>query len=282
MVAMSWVLRAAATLQDRMNFLREDLQHLFDEQGIDRTAYEEKVAFRVGFCIALVASHTRLAGTTAFSCSNCALCTPQDPLSSYNTLSGYLFNIQFLRRIFGPQFTLHDLRRTGDHEITSRWTMIMSLQVWWMHWCCICLRSARCTKHLTSHAQMLRKCNESNYLVQPNKVSPLRRWWDPALVFTGVSIMSLSPESGGACSTQCVRTSWCAVCAFMLDGCDADTVMRPLAGKFISHIDYWDAVRDLLQFLQLCCCHSQGSNLHCTACTQSWRFGQCRHLPVHR
>jgi hypothetical protein len=33
--------------QDRIDFLREDLQHLFDEQGVDRTAYEEKVAFRV-------------------------------------------------------------------------------------------------------------------------------------------------------------------------------------------------------------------------------------------
>ena len=53
----------------------------------------------------------------------------QDPLSSYNTLSGYLFNIQFLRRAFGPRFILHDLRQTGDHEITSRWTMLMSLQV---------------------------------------------------------------------------------------------------------------------------------------------------------
>lgn len=32
-----------------MDFLREDLQHLFDAQGIDRTAYEEKVVFRVCF-----------------------------------------------------------------------------------------------------------------------------------------------------------------------------------------------------------------------------------------
>lgn len=34
--------------QDRMDFLREDLAHLFDEQGIDKTAYEEKVNFQVG------------------------------------------------------------------------------------------------------------------------------------------------------------------------------------------------------------------------------------------
>ncbi len=43
--------------------------------------------------------------------------------------AGYLFNIQFLRFIFGPNFILHDLRRTGDWEVTSRWTMEMKLQV---------------------------------------------------------------------------------------------------------------------------------------------------------
>ena len=43
--------------------------------------------------------------------------------------AGYLFNIQFLRSLFGPQFILHGLRRTGDYEITSRWTMKMQLQV---------------------------------------------------------------------------------------------------------------------------------------------------------
>lgn len=28
-----------------MNFLREDLTHLFDDQGIDQTAYDDKVNF---------------------------------------------------------------------------------------------------------------------------------------------------------------------------------------------------------------------------------------------
>ena len=36
-----------ACVQDRMDFLRRDLCHLFDEQGIDRSAYEEKVNFEV-------------------------------------------------------------------------------------------------------------------------------------------------------------------------------------------------------------------------------------------
>lgn len=42
-------------------------------------------------------------------------------------LVGYTFNIQFLRRIFGPTFVLHDLRLSDKHEITSRWTMSMKL-----------------------------------------------------------------------------------------------------------------------------------------------------------
>lgn len=29
-----------------MDFLREDLKHLFDEQGIDKSAYEDRVKFR--------------------------------------------------------------------------------------------------------------------------------------------------------------------------------------------------------------------------------------------
>jgi hypothetical protein len=43
--------------------------------------------------------------------------------------------------------------------------------------------------------------------VQANKISPLRRWWDPELVFTGVSIMRLNPESGW--SSVCARSMAC-------------------------------------------------------------------------
>lgn len=128
-------------MQGRMDFLRDDLEHLFDEQGIDKSAYEDKVEFR-------------------------------DPITRYNSVSGYLLNIQFLRLVFGPKFILHDLRLTGDHEITSRWTMKMKLQL--------------------------------------NKISPLRTWWDPELLFTGVSIMAINPDTG----------------------------------KFKSHIDYWDAIEN--------------------------------------
>lgn len=113
-----------------MDFLRKDLEHLFDAQGVDRSAYADKVAFRVGH--RHPQRRMRQAGNTHNKCMQAhgaCLCPEQDPLSSYNTLSGYLFNIQFLRRAFGPRFILHDLRQTGNHEITSRWTMLMSLQV---------------------------------------------------------------------------------------------------------------------------------------------------------
>eukprot|EP00208_Stichococcus_sp_RCC1054_P000489 CAMPEP_0206140442 /NCGR_PEP_ID=MMETSP1473-20131121/9492_1 /ASSEMBLY_ACC=CAM_ASM_001109 /TAXON_ID=1461547 /ORGANISM="Stichococcus sp, Strain RCC1054" /LENGTH=369 /DNA_ID=CAMNT_0053534595 /DNA_START=232 /DNA_END=1341 /DNA_ORIENTATION=+ len=134
-------LQPDAFMQERMDFLREDLKHLFDEQGIDKSAYEDRVKFR-------------------------------DPLTKYDTVWGYTFNIQFLRRIFGPDFILHDLRQSGKYEITSRWTMSMKLTF--------------------------------------NQISPLRKWWDPELVFTGVSIMGLNPETG----------------------------------KFKYHIDYWDAIKN--------------------------------------
>lgn len=59
-----------------VDFLYEDLSHLFDEQGIDRTAYDEQVRFR-------------------------------DPITKHDTISGYLFNISLLREIFRPEFFLH-------------------------------------------------------------------------------------------------------------------------------------------------------------------------------
>jgi hypothetical protein len=48
--------------------LREDLSHLFDDRGIDASAYDSVVEFR-------------------------------DPITNYSSLQGYLFNIQMLRRV---------------------------------------------------------------------------------------------------------------------------------------------------------------------------------------
>ena len=43
--------------QDRMDFLRRDLVHLFDEQGIDKNSYEEVVEF-----VDPITSYRRLSG----------------------------------------------------------------------------------------------------------------------------------------------------------------------------------------------------------------------------
>lgn len=72
-----------------------------------------------------------------------------DPITRYSTLSGYLFNIAFLRRAFDPSFTLHDMRPSVDepYGITTRWTMSM---------------------RFTAAAAL-----------------PTRKYWNPTITFTG-------------------------------------------------------------------------------------------------
>eukprot|EP00887_Chlorella_sp_A99_P001320 scaffold14.g1320.t1 len=79
-------------------FLRLDLPHLFDEQGIDASRYDAAVEF-------------------------------VDPITKYSSLQGYLFNIALLRRLFAPEFILHDVRRSGEWELTTRWTMAMRFTI---------------------------------------------------------------------------------------------------------------------------------------------------------
>lgn len=78
-----------------VEFLREDLQHLFDDQGIDVTKYEDSVQF-------------------------------EDPITKYTTIDGYIKNIQFLKNVFNPTFILRDIKRTNEYEIAFRWTMYMT------------------------------------------------------------------------------------------------------------------------------------------------------------
>lgn len=63
-----------------------------------------------------------------------------------------------LKTLFAPAFQLHDIKQTDTFEITTRWTMVM----------------------------------------QPtfNRIMPFKKWWDPRLVFTGVSVMGINPETG--------------------------------------------------------------------------------------
>ncbi|KAL3745063.1 hypothetical protein ACJRO7_014211 [Eucalyptus globulus] len=86
--------KPAVDVERLVRFLYDDLPHLFDDQGIDRTAYDERVKFR-------------------------------DPITKHDTISGYLFNIAFLKTVFRPDFQLHWAKQTGPYEITTRWTMVM-------------------------------------------------------------------------------------------------------------------------------------------------------------
>lgn len=68
--------KSTVDMKQFVEFLYQDLPHLFDDQGIDRTAYDERVKFR-------------------------------DPITKHDTISGYLFNIAMLKKIFTPDFYLH-------------------------------------------------------------------------------------------------------------------------------------------------------------------------------
>ncbi|CAH9089430.1 unnamed protein product [Cuscuta epithymum] len=123
---------AANDMDELVDFLYKDLPHLFDDKGIDRTAYDAAVKFR-------------------------------DPITRHDNIDGYLLNIAALKLLFRPKFSLHWVKQTGGSEITTRWTMVM-------------------------------------------KFLPLP--WQPELVFTGTSVMTVNPETK----------------------------------KFISHVDYWDSI----------------------------------------
>jgi hypothetical protein len=74
-----------------------------------------------------------------------------------------MFNISMLKRVFSPNFELHDIKQTGEYELTTRWTMTMQFN--------------------------------------PTKGTPLTNVWDPKLVFTGISIMGVNPETGAGIPT---------------------------------------------------------------------------------
>ncbi|KXZ41448.1 hypothetical protein GPECTOR_463g374 [Gonium pectorale] len=82
----------------------------------------------------------------------------RDPITRYSSLSGYLFNIAFLRRAFDPAFTLHDMRLTGPTDVTTRWTMSMRFT--------------------------------------PAGALPTRKYWNPTITFTGTSTYVFNPASG--------------------------------------------------------------------------------------
>lgn len=76
--------------------LARDLTHLFDDRGIDPELYASDVKF-------------------------------SDPLTKYETFAGYDFNIKMLKRVFAPTYEMHTIYQSGENELTTRWTMVMSL-----------------------------------------------------------------------------------------------------------------------------------------------------------
>ncbi|CAL5053578.1 unnamed protein product [Urochloa decumbens] len=89
---------SAADAERLCEFLRADLPHLFDDVGIDRSAYDDRVRFR-------------------------------DPITRHDTIDGYLFNIRLLKQLFRPDFYLHAVKQTGPYELTTRWTMVMKFML---------------------------------------------------------------------------------------------------------------------------------------------------------
>lgn len=78
---------SAADAERLCEFLRADLPHLFDDVGIDRSAYDDRVRFR-------------------------------DPITRHDTIDGYLFNIRLLKLLFRPDFYLHAVKqvRSARHS----------------------------------------------------------------------------------------------------------------------------------------------------------------------
>lgn len=85
--------KSTVDVERLVGFLYEDLPHLFDDQGIDRTAYDERVKFR-------------------------------DPITKHDTISGYLFNISLLKTLFRPDFMLHRVKQVYPFAATIFFSQI--------------------------------------------------------------------------------------------------------------------------------------------------------------
>ena len=152
----------AYLVQEKMDFLRGDLTHLFDDQGIDQSAYDDKVNFEDPITkYSTVKGAYLLLNHVCFAKQESnvvTVCCRHMAIYSMLCVTGYMFNISMLRRVFAPTFQLHDIKQTSEYDITTRWTMSMQLAL--------------------------------------NKYNPFRKWWDPQLLFTGTSIMSVNPSTG--------------------------------------------------------------------------------------
>ena len=79
----------AHALANEKAFIVEDLEHLFDDVGVNKANFEQDVVFA-------------------------------DPLNRFENIDAYLLNIAFLRRVFRPDFTRHAIKQTGPWEFQVR------------------------------------------------------------------------------------------------------------------------------------------------------------------
>ncbi|XP_071742278.1 uncharacterized protein [Rutidosis leptorrhynchoides] len=86
--------KSEVDVQRLVDFLYEDLPHVFDDHGLDWTAYEKDIKF-------------------------------QDPITKHDNINGYLFYISLLKLLFSANLQIHWIKQTGDYEITARWTTEM-------------------------------------------------------------------------------------------------------------------------------------------------------------
>ncbi len=95
-------------------------------------------------------------------CPTSLLLLPNEKV--FGCRAGYMFNIAMLKRVFAPTFQLHDIKQTGDYEVTTRWTMTMQFTL--------------------------------------TRGTPISRFWDPKLIFTGTSVMGINPSNGARPTSQ--------------------------------------------------------------------------------
>lgn len=81
-------------MKEWTKFLHDEMSRVFDEQGIDQTAYDEDMKYR-------------------------------DPITKLHGFRWYLLNMAMLRTLFRGHCHLHWAKQTGEYEITTRWSAVM-------------------------------------------------------------------------------------------------------------------------------------------------------------
>eukprot|EP00892_Ulva_mutabilis_P009912 jgi/Ulvmu1/7293/UM035_0081.1 len=82
----------------------------------------------------------------------------KDPITDYSDIQGFDKNLKFLKSAFNPSYKMLDIRQISDTEVEARWSM--------------------------------------GFDVLPIKNSPMGKYWQPRMEFTGTTIYGIDPETG--------------------------------------------------------------------------------------